>query len=235
MTQSIIKRIISLYSRSPRIALLMSGQGTNVEAILKARHRYPNLNFVSILTDRKASNALNLSREFGLHCHCLEGRITSNKEREDYFRNMAERLQSLQIDTLIYAGFMKISTPSFVQAFPGINIHPSDLTLLDPTGRPKYVGLDVISKAVAAGEKYIASTAHVVDCEVDCGQPIMVSSPVYFTPEEAQNTSVLQEKLKTSSENLLLPRVLELLAQGKLDETQLPLKLRPADFVKEFI
>ena len=198
----------------------MSGQGSNVDVILKNAKRYKNLNFVTICTDRKDSNAKSLSQQYGLEYFCLEGKCDSLKNREIYFQQLADYLRNLKIDTLIYAGFMKICPAFFLEEFPGINIHPSDLTIRDPSGKPRYVGIHPIESALKAGETYLASTVHVVESNVDCGVPIAVSK--HLPLQQDKNIEFLHAQLKVRCEHHLYPLFLELMAQGLLKVDKLP-------------
>jgi folate-dependent phosphoribosylglycinamide formyltransferase PurN/NTP pyrophosphatase (non-canonical NTP hydrolase) len=224
MKSTLMERILELYKQSPRIALLMSGKGSNAEVILNNAQCYPNLNFVTICTDQKSSNASQLSKLYGLEYFCLEGNISGSSDRELYFKQLATYLHSLKIDTLIYAGFMKISPPFFVNEFPGINVHPADLTIKNIQNKPQYVGMHAIKNAVQDGETYLASTAHVVDTDVDCGSPIMISKPLSLTGRLTTDIGLLHEQLKVSCEHLLYPCVLELLSKGQLDVEKTPYK-----------
>lgn len=198
----------------------MSGSGSNADAILSQSHRYSNLQFVTICTDKKNSNASFLSQKHHLHYFCHEAMTPC--DREAYFQEFSKYLQDMQIDTLIYAGFMKITPSFFVQQFPGINIHPADLTLLDKSGKPKYTGMYAVHDAMKQGERYLASTAHVVDTEVDCGSPILVSNHLILEGCPTQNISFMHEQLKVRCEYLLLPRVLELLSKGLIHAEHTP-------------
>jgi phosphoribosylglycinamide formyltransferase-1 len=224
MHTNLITRIFNLYQQSPRIALLMSGTGSNVEVILAQAHRYPNLNFITICTDKKTSNAEALSKQFGLDYFCLEGHIKTAQDREQYFQQLAYYLHSLNINTLIYAGFMKISPAFFLNEFPGINVHPADLTLKLENNKPRYVGMHAIQDAIEAGEPYLASTAHVVDAEADCGWPIMISKHLLLEEAPAQDISSLHEELKIRCEHTLFPCVLELMSKNQLSVENTPYK-----------
>lgn len=222
MQSSLIHRIIHLYTKPARVAILMSGNGTNADKILESSFRYPNLNFITLFTDRADSNALQISKKYKLEYHCLTKTIQSPDDRNNYFLSLAEYLNHLKIDTLIYAGFMKISPDFFVKQFPGINVHPADLRIIDRSGKPKYIGMNSILDAINAGENYIASTAHVVDAEVDCGLPMVVSRHFSLNGIKNQDIASLHEKLKVNCEHHLYPLVLELLSQGRLFIREMP-------------
>jgi phosphoribosylglycinamide formyltransferase-1 len=222
MKPNLVTRIFNLYTQSPRVALLMSGKGSNVGEILANAHRYSNLNFVTICTDQTKSNAYYLSQYYGLNYFCLEGSVRSAEEREAYFQQLANYLHALKIDTLIYAGFMKISPSFFIDEFPGINVHPADLTIKQENGKPRYVGMHAIRDAIQGGEIYLASTAHVVDTETDCGVPIMVSKRLRLEGKPIQDIASLHEELKTTCEHSLYPVVLELMSKNQLSIENIP-------------
>jgi len=219
MKQILIANILDLYRQSPRVAILMSGIGSNANALLQNSNRYKNINFVTLCTDRKDSNAYHLSKKYHLDYFLLEGDVSTLKKREDYFHLLKNYLCKMKIDTLIYSGFMKISVPSFLYQFPGINIHPSDLTRVNEWGKPKYVGMHSVSDAIEQGEKYIASTVHVVDEDVDCGQSILVSEPLYL---ENMKKEDIHETLKKEREHVLYPTVLELMSKGLMIPQKMP-------------
>ncbi len=221
MTSALIDQILQIYSQKPRVAILMSGKGSNADAILRHAYRYKNVNFVTICTDRNDSNARALSAKYDTDFYLLEGDVATSENRERYFQELTHYLTSLNIDTIVYAGFMKISTPAFVRRFPGINVHPADLTICDAAGMPKYTGMNAVPDAVSAGEAYLASTAHVVDQEVDCGVPIAVSRHLPLKSDHL-NHQQLHEQLKIHAEHLLYPRILERLAKGQIEKERLP-------------
>lgn len=212
----LLEQILDLYCKSPRIAILMSGKGSNADMILSSAHRYPNLNFITICTDKKTSNGRKISDKHGLDYFCFEAAVNTVSKRDIYFKKLAMYLSENKIDTLIYAGFMKISPQFFVKQFPGINVHPADLTINDSLGKPKYTGMYAIQDAIADGAAYLASTAHVVEADVDCGSPIMVSKHLLLEGRNIRDISSLHENLKISCEHLLYPRLLELMSKGML-------------------
>ncbi len=220
MKNSLLKRVIQLYNNNPRAAILMSGKGSNADIILSQRNRYPNVNFISIITDNHSSNALSLSQKYQLEFYCREKDKFFN--RDDYFKQLADYLNHMKIDTLIYAGFMTITPAFFLTQFPGINVHPADLTLLDEHHKPKYRGMDAIQQAIKQHDNYIASTAHIVDADVDCGSPILVSKHLSLEGRFTHDIAQLHEQLKVTCEHLLFPRVIELLSKGLINPEHTP-------------
>lgn len=221
---NLLNKVLTLYSQSPRVAILLSGKGSNADIVLANAKRYPNLNFICICTDQKNSNAESLSKKYHLEYFCLEANVNTAEKREIYFKELALYLNKMQIDTLIYAGFMKISPAFFVHQFPGINVHPADLTILNEFGAPKYVGMHAIKDALHDGQTYLASTAHIVDAAVDCGSPIMVSKHLALEGQNKHDIANLHEQLKISCEHLLYPRVLELMSKGMISAEETPLR-----------
>ena len=215
-----IDRIIEIFQRAPRVAILMSGQGSNAEVILQNRDQYPNIHFVSVITDNPQSRAHSLSCEYGIDYQFVAGSVKSQELRIDYFKRLGKILDEMQIDVLIYAGFMKVAPAFFVEKYPGINIHPADLTIVDENGYPRYRGIRTIEAAIENGETYIASTVHVVEDKVDCGAILAVSKKLHLDKESKMNTKDLHEKLKLECEHTCFPYVLKKLSEGSLGRNE---------------
>jgi phosphoribosylglycinamide formyltransferase-1 len=221
----LLDRILEGFGASPRLGILMSGEGSNARALLEQRHRYPQLDFDCIVTDRKSSKALHIAEEHRLDYAYIPGSVRTVEARSTLFGQISNYLRIRQVDFLIYAGFMKISTPEFCREFPGINTHPADLSLRKKNGKPRYTGMPVIEEALEAGESYLASTVHVVDAEVDCGHPIAISKHLKLHGRDRSQPRALHQELKTQCEHHSYPKTLELLAHGALTKSELPLKL----------
>ncbi len=217
------RSILSGFQKKPRIAILMSGKGSNARNILEHRRWYPNLNFVTIATDNMESNAKKIAEEYGLETILCEGSVVTKELRKIFFTTLANDFERMNIEYVIYAGFMKIAPIEFVLRFPGINMHPSDLTRLDDQGVPLYRGMRALQDAINAGEDYVASTLYVVDDTIDAGFPLAVSAHVPVSKEDGVDIARLHEKLKYKGEHQLFPRMLALLAKGKINENNLPL------------
>ncbi len=218
----IISKIIRTTQQHPKVAILMSGKGSNADVILTNRNMYPNFEFNMVFTDQPQSNAQKIAEKYGLDYQTIEF-DKSVRLRTAYFQRVSDLLRHKEIDFLVYAGFMRIASDFFVREFPGINMHPADLTIKGDNGKPKYRGMDALPMAISAGEGYVASTVYVVDVDVDCGFPIAVSKPYPTTQEDLLDIPALHERLKVEREHILYPQILSLLSQGRISIHDIPL------------
>lgn len=149
-----------------RLAILISGRGTNMDAILDActQHDYP-ADPVLVLSNRPEADGLALAANRGIHTHAIDHK-SFGKDRERFERAIDEALREAEVGLIALAGFMRILTPWFVTRWPGrmINIHPSLL--------PKYPGLNTHQRALDAGDKEHGCSVHWVSEGVDAGQVI---------------------------------------------------------------
>ncbi len=219
------EKLLNLFKGKPKLAILMSGAGSNARVLLENQRRYPNLQFSAIVTDNPNSGAETLATEFGLPWKCFPGPYKGKENRQKRFEEIAAYLEKLEINALIYSGFMKISPSFFVEKFSGLNIHPADLTIKDSQGIPRYRGVDAVQQAIENGEKTVASTVHIVDGRVDCGTPIAVSAPLHLSQFPGLSHEEIHEKLKIKVEHTLFPATLEMLCKGKLKPADLPFSL----------
>lgn len=219
----LFERIREMCQDRPRVAILMSGTGSNARKILEERHRYPNLNVVAMATDRLTSQASLIASQFGLSFIFAKQHEDYPSCRQSFFYDLCDKLRFLRVDFLLYAGFMKIVPVDFLTEFPGLNIHPADLTMVTNEGTPEYIGITAVSSVINAGESYIASTMHVVEEAVDGGVVIAVSKHVPLLIGQPYDAHELQEKLKRIGEHTLYPQVLALLSRGKITRDMLPL------------
>lgn len=219
---SIFNKVVRVTREEPKVSILMSGKGSNAEVILRNRDKYPNLQFTTIFTDQPGSNAIDIAKRYNLDYAALEFN-KGQEDRNEYFQRVAQIFRNQTIDFAIYAGFMRIAPGRFVSEFPGINVHPSDLTIKNENGIPKYRGMDALLMSVREGEEYVASTAYVVEEAVDCGSPIAVSRYVPVTINDLDDIPGLHERLKHKGEHILFPQVLTLLSRGLISVDNTPL------------
>ncbi len=216
-------RIRTICRGRPRVAILMSGTGSNARKILEERYRYDNLNFVAVATDNIESQASLIATQYRLSFIFAKQHDDFPPRRKSFFYDLSDKLRFLKVDFLVYAGFMKITPKDFLTEFPGINIHPADLTILNDQGTPKYIGMNAVANALAAGESHIASTVHVVDVAVDGGTIIAVSKHIKLESGIFYDSNNLQDELKRRCEHVIYPQVLSLLAQGTITQDLIPL------------
>jgi phosphoribosylglycinamide formyltransferase-1 len=187
-----------------RIVVLISGSGTNMDALATAcaAGEVPG-EVVAVVADRPC-RGLDLASRMGLPTALLDpGEFDS---REDWTSALRNALAERDPDLVVSAGFMRILAPPFVAAFAGrlINLHPSLL--------PAFRGAHAVRDALEAGVKVTGSTVHFIDEEVDHG-PIIMQKPVPV--REGDTEEILQERIK-SLEHRLLPEVCKLLLEGRV-------------------
>jgi len=159
-----------------RIVVLISGSGTNLQAIIDACNsaQYPG-EVVAVGSNKADAYGLTRASDAG-----IEGFTLSHKDfdsREAYDLSLIDRIEAYQPDLVVLAGFMRILTPAFVQKFHGklLNIHPSLL--------PKYQGLNTHQRAIDAGDKEHGVSVHFVTEELD-GGPVILQAKVPVFPED---------------------------------------------------
>lgn len=188
-----------------RTAVLISGRGSNLRALIEASETgadYP-ARIALVLSNKADAEGLAIAREHGIETAVIESKA---KERAAFDAEMHALLQSKGIDLVCLAGFMRLLTPEFVQAWYGrmINIHPSLL--------PAFKGTQVHERVVASGVRVTGCTVHFVSPEMDEG-PIILQATVPVPPDataESVAAAVLEQ------EHALYPQALKLLGEGKL-------------------
>ena len=153
-----------------KLAILISGRGSNMEAILEAARdpAYP-AQPVLVLSNRPDAKGLETAAAAGIATAAIDHK-TYGKDREAFERAMHEQLTEAGVEIIALAGFMRVLTPWFVNKWQGrmVNIHPSLL--------PKYKGLDTHQRALDAGDTEAGCTVHWVSPGVDDGEIIQQAS-----------------------------------------------------------
>ena len=204
----------------PRIVVLVSGSGSNLQALIDAvaegriRGR-----IAAVLSNNPQAYGLERARRAGIPAEVVDHRDFSS--REDFDRALAEHIDRYRPDLVILAGFMRILTPEFVRHYQGrmLNIHPSLL--------PKYRGLDTHARAIAAGDREHGVSVHFVTPELD-GGPVIAQARVPVLPDDTPETlaaRVLQR------EHRLYPLVTSWYTEGRLalDDDRVLFDGRPLD------
>ena len=187
------------------IAVLASGNGTNFEAIAKAvKEGAIKASCALLITDKKDSYVRTRAKNAGVKDVFVDPKEFA--KREDFDRKVVSLLKEAAVDLVVLAGFMRIITPFFVQAFRHkiVNIHPALL--------PSFKGVDSIKEAYAYGAKVTGVTVHFVDEEMDHG-PIILQEAVRI--EEAESLEALEARIH-SVEHRLYPEAIRLFCEGKL-------------------
>lgn len=213
------KSVFEVYSQRPRAALLMSGSGTNAEAILSDDELRDLYDFKLIVSDNSSSNAVSIGNHYDVHVQVNhQGKFNDAVDREEYFDGLGSLLAENKINVAIYAGFMKIATRQFCEAFPGINVHPADLSVAGEDGLAKYRGMRALSK-MRDEIGTVCSTVHVVDTPVDSGSAISLSRHV-AAPDSLSDEAV--HRLLKSEEHFIYTSTLKLLGRGALSADDTP-------------
>lgn len=188
-----------------RTAVLISGRGSNLRALIEASENsadYP-ARIALVLSNKPDAEGLEIAKAAGIETAVIESK---GKDRAAFDAEMHALLQSKGIELVCLAGFMRLLTPDFVQAWYGrmINIHPSLL--------PAFKGTQVHERVVASGVRVTGCSVHFVSPEMDEG-PIILQATVPVPPD-ATPQSVAAAVLE--QEHALYPQALKLLAEGRL-------------------
>lgn len=187
-----------------KLGILISGRGSNMEALLKAAQdpSWP-CEPVLVLANKVDAGGLEKARGFGVKAVAVDHK-PFGKDREAFERAMNVELEAAGVELVALAGFMRVLTPYFVNHWTGrlINIHPALL--------PKYPGVDTHNRALAAGDLVHGCTVHQVTAGVDEG-PAIGSAEVDVVPGDDEG-SLAARVLK--AEHVLYPRCLAAVARG---------------------
>jgi len=188
-----------------RIAVLISGNGSNLQALIDACK-------AGRVAGELVGVISNKSDAFGLQRAAMAGigaKVIANSaytSRDEYDAALIQQLDEWQVDLVVLAGFMRILTPAFVQHFAGrtLNIHPSLL--------PKYQGVKTHERAIAAGDQVHGASVHFVTEELDGGPVVLQAKVLVFeddTPDELAARVLTQE-------HQIYPLVVHWFCQGRL-------------------
>jgi len=197
-------------SRVLRIGVVVSGNGTNLQAILDAcsRGEIPG-EVVVVVSSTANAYALQRARSAGVPAVVLAPREFA--DRESYDARLVALLRAAQVELVCLAGFLRILTPSFVRQFAGriMNVHPA---LLPAFGGPGLYGVHVHQAVLASGAKVSGCTVHFVD-ETPDGGPIILQAAVSVHDDDT--TETLAARI-AEEEHRLYPEAIWLFAHGRL-------------------
>jgi phosphoribosylglycinamide formyltransferase-1 len=188
-----------------RIAVLASGTGTNLQAILDQLHGRDGIEVAAVVSNKPGAQALDRAEGAGIETAVFERSDHPDREARD--AAMAGWLEEREPGLIVLAGYMELLSAGFVRRFPQriINVHPALL--------PAFPGIDAIEQALRHGAKVTGVTVHFVDEGVDSGPIILQQAiDVPYTREVAD-----VEELVHPVEHELLPRAIRLIAAGAVE------------------
>jgi phosphoribosylglycinamide formyltransferase-1 len=186
------------------IAVLASGEGTNLQAILDTLHGRGRVEVVAVGSDKEGARALARAAVAGIPTRRFPIEGDGDRERRDLA--IADWLEDSRVELVVLAGYMQLLSAGFLARFPRrvINVHPALL--------PSFPGLDAIGQAHRHGVRFSGVTVHFVDAGVDTG-PIILQEPIElkYTRPIADFEAEIHRV-----EHRLLPRAIELIAEGSV-------------------
>ena len=185
-----------------RVAVLASGEGTNLQALLDQAHGREGIEIAAVASDKPEARALERARRAGVETAVFE--LDEYVDRLARDRAMASWLRSRSVDLVVLAGYMQLLSQEFLGLFPGriINVHPALL--------PAFPGLRAVEQALDYGVKVFGVTVHFVDQGIDTG-PVILQRAVEVN--DAQSADDVFERLHPI-EHELLPEAVRLIARG---------------------
>lgn len=192
-------------SELPRIVVLVSGEGTNLQALIDAARNGKTVARVqAVFSDRREARALERARAAGIAAQYI-GR-NDFTDRASYERALSQAIEEQRPDAIVLAGFMRVLHAELLGRFEGriLNLHPSLL--------PKYRGLDTHRRVLAAGDSRHGATVHFVTEELDAGPSVIQ----YRIGVHADDTPESLAERVHRGEHIVLPRAAGWLAEGRL-------------------
>lgn len=195
-----------------RIAVMVSGGGTNLQAIIDAigAGKIRGAKIAIVVSNKKDAYALERARRHGIKNCCVSPKDYGTKE--GFSEALAALLDQEQVDLVVLAGYLVILPKVFIQKYKGriINIHPSLIPSFCGDG---FYGLKVHEKALARGVKVTGATVHFVDEGTDTG-PIILQKAVEV--RQGDTPEILQRRVMEEAEWEILPRAIDHIAGGKV-------------------
>ena len=187
-----------------RLAVLASGTGTNLQAILDTVHGRDGIEVTAVGSDKPGAKALERAAAAGVESAVFPAPKYQNREARD--AALGDWLSARDVDLLVLAGYMQLLSPAFIRRLENriINVHPALL--------PSFPGLDAVGQALEHGVRVTGVTVHFVDEGVDTG-PIVLQRAVTVPADRSRATL---EKEIHAVEHELLPQAIRLIAAGRV-------------------
>lgn len=185
------------------IVVLISGKGTNLQALIDASHR-SSYKISAVISSTAKAIGLNRAKISGIDTYVIEQESFNSKL--EFEESLATRISEINPKLIVLAGFMKVLSPQFVKLFRGkvINIHPSLL--------PEYPGLNTHQRVLEDKKKIHGVSVHLVTEDLD-GGPVIAQDAVYVRPDDTVESLA---KRVLEREHIIYPKVVESLAIGKI-------------------
>lgn len=195
-----------------KLAVLVSGGGTNLQAIMDAidNKTITNAEISVVISNNPGAYALERAKNRGIEARCVSPK--NYGDRAEFNRALLETIQSFQPDLVVLAGCLVVIPDIMVKAYPNriVNIHPALIPSFCGTG---YYGLKVHEAALARGVKVTGATVHFVDEGTDTG-PIILQKAVEI--KEGDTPQILQRRVMEEAEWVILPKAIDLIANDKV-------------------
>lgn len=207
-----------------KMAVLVSGGGTNLQAILDAidSGKITNAKVSVVISNNANAYALERAKKHGIPARCVSPK--SYESRELFNQGLLEAIQSYGVDLVVLAGCLVVIPEIMVKAYPNriINIHPSLIPAFCGTG---YYGLKVHEGVLERGVKVTGATVHFVDEGTDTG-PIILQKAVEVRQDDTPQT--LQKRVMEEAEWQIMPQAIDWIANGKVEIIDGIVKIREA-------
>ena len=185
------------------IVVLISGKGTNLQALIDASHR-SSYTISAVISNKAKAIGLNRAKISGIDTYVIEQESFNSKL--EFEESLASRIYEINPKLIVLAGFMKVLSPQFVRLFRGkiVNIHPSLL--------PEYPGLNTHQRVLEDKKKIHGVSVHLVTEDLD-GGPVIAQDAVYVRPDDTVESLA---KRVLEREHIIYPKIVESLAIGKI-------------------
>ncbi len=195
-----------------KMAVLVSGGGTNLQAIIDAIEsgKITNAEISVVISNNAGAYALKRAEKYGIEARCISPK--QYESRQAFNEALLAALQSYQVDLVVLAGCLVVIPEIMVKAYPNriINIHPALIPSFCGTG---YYGLKVHEAVLARGVKVTGATVHFVDEGTDTG-PIILQKAVEV--KEDDTPEVLQRRVMEQAEWVIMPQAIDLIANDRI-------------------